>query len=125
MTPEKDNGLDPTASMPRQESAHHVNEPLLLDRDRLRTGKYTRWAANLTEEQVYGLFWLLGEFGIRTHPASLPDAITEPGRARTGLLGALGFVHGRPLTQEEAMAAIRNAFQTHTSDQLQDSSSRD
>jgi len=93
-------------------------DPLLLDRKHLSLGKYTRWAANLSDEEMYGLLWLLGEFGIRTSEYNLVDSLQEVGRARTGLLGALGFVHGRPVTQEQAMKAIRNAYKTtpHTQD---------
>ena len=87
-------------------------DPLVIDRRRLNLGKYTRWAASLSDEEIYGLLWLLGEFGIRTSEYNLVDSIQEVGRARTGLLGALGFVHGRPVTQEQAMKAIRNAYKT-------------
>jgi hypothetical protein len=34
-------------------------------RERLRLGKYTRWAANLSEAQVEALLWMIGEFGSR------------------------------------------------------------
>ncbi len=78
-------------------------------------GKYTRWAANLTEDELYGLLWLLGEFGVRTSVSNLLDSIQEKGRARTGLLGALGFVHGTPLSKDEALSAIRNAFKDDAS----------
>lgn len=88
-------------------------EPLVLDRRRLSLGKYTSWAADLSDEQMYGLLWFLGEFGIRTSEYNLLDSIQEPGRARTGLLGALGFVHGHPLSQDQAMQAIRNAFKAN------------
>jgi hypothetical protein len=88
-------------------------EPLVLDRRALSLGKYTRWAADLTDKQMYGLLWFLGEFGIRTSESNLLDSIQETGRARTGLLGALGFVHGHPLGQEQAMQAIRNAFKAN------------
>jgi hypothetical protein len=91
------------------------SEQLILDRRRLSLGKYTRWAANLTDDQMYGLLWFLGEFGIRTSESNLLDSIQETGRARTGLLGALGFVHGHPLSQEKAIKAIRNAFKTNPS----------
>jgi hypothetical protein len=87
-------------------------DPLVIDRRRLNLGKYTRWAASLSDEEIYGLLWLLGEFGIRTSEYNLVDSIQEVGRARTGLLGALGFVRGRPVTQEQAMKAIRNAYKT-------------
>ena len=90
------------------------DQPLVLNRDQLRLGKYTRWAAELSADEMYGLLWLLGEFGIRTSAEYLlPDSIREKGRARSGLLGALGFVHGQPLSQEQAMQAIRNAFKAN------------
>lgn len=97
-----------------------TNEPLLLDREHLKTGKYTRWAAELSAEEMYGLIWLLGEFGIRTSEYNLLSSIQEIGRARTGLLGALGFVHGHPLSQEQAMQAIRNAYKKKTTEPTQD-----
>lgn len=78
-------------------------------------GKYTRWAANLTEDELYCLLWLLGEFGVRTSVSNLLDSIQEKGRARTGLLGALGFVHGTPLSKDEALSAIRNAYKDDAS----------
>ena len=87
-------------------------ETIVLDRRHLNLGKYTRWAASLSDEEVYGLLWFLGEFGIRTSEYNLADSILEVGRARTGLLGALGFIHGRPVTQEQAMKSIRNAYKT-------------
>jgi hypothetical protein len=87
-------------------------DPLVIDRRRLNLGKYTRWAASLSDEEMYGLLWFLGEFGIRTSEYNLVDSIQEVGRARTGLLGALGFVQGRPVTQEQAMKVIRNAYKT-------------
>lgn len=95
--------------MPAQTSTP-PNAPLVLNRGILRIGKYTRWAANLTEDELYGLLWLLGEFGIRTSASNLLDMVQEKGRARTGLLGALSFVHGTPMSKDEALSAIRNAF---------------
>lgn len=85
-------------------------ETLIFDRRRLSLGKYTRWAANLSDEEMYGLLWFLGEFGIRTSEDSLLSYIKQVGRARTGLLGALGFCHGQPVTQEQGMKAIGNAY---------------
>jgi hypothetical protein len=96
-------------------------EPLVLDRRRLSLGKYTRWAANLSDEEMYGLLWFLGEFGIRSSEYNLHEDIQQPGRARTGLLGALGFVHGRPLTEEQAKQAIRGAYKNATGKQSLDS----
>lgn len=97
----------------------NTNEPLLLDREHLKTGKYTSWAAELSAEEMYGLLWFLGEFGIRTSEDNLLPSIQEIGRARTGLLGALGFVHGHPLSQEQAMKAIRNAYKSNASELTQ------
>ncbi len=34
-------------------------------RERLRLGKYSRWAANLTEAQLEAIIWMIGEFGYR------------------------------------------------------------
>jgi hypothetical protein len=95
-------------------------ESLVLDRRHLSLGKYTRWAANLSDEEMYGLLWFLGEFGIRSSEYNLHEEIQQPGRARTGLLGALGFVHGRPLTQEKAMRAMRNAYKDSSQNQSLD-----
>jgi hypothetical protein len=75
----------------------HPEEMIVLDRRRLKLGKYTRWAASFSDEEVYGLLWFLGEFGIRTSEYNLGASIQEVGRARTGLL---------------AMKAIRNAYKT-------------
>ena len=97
----------------------HPEEMIVLDRRRLKLGKYTRWAASLSDEEVYGLLWLLGEFGIRTSEYNLVDSIQEVGRARTGLLGALGFVHGHPVNQEQAMKVIRNAYKANADESTQ------
>lgn len=94
-------------------------EPLVLDRRRLSLGKYTRWAADLSDEEMYGLLWFLGEFGIRTSEYNLVDSIQEVGRARTGLLGALGFVHGHPVNQEQAIKVIRNAYKANADESTQ------
>jgi hypothetical protein len=95
------------------------SEQLILDRRRLSLGKYTRWAANLSDEEMYGLLWFLGEFGIRTGEHNLQSSMKKAGRARTGLLGALGFVHGHPVTQEQAMKAIRNAYKANADESTQ------
>ena len=96
------------------------NCSITISRRRLSGGKYMRWAANLSDDQMYGLLWLIGEFGIRASEHSFQEIVRVPGRARTGLLGILEFVHGRPLTQEEAMKAIRNAFKVSSSNQVPD-----
>jgi hypothetical protein len=95
-------------------------EPLVLDRERLSLGKYTRWARNLSDEEIYGLLWLVGEFGIRTSEYNLLDSIQETGRSRTGLLGVLGFVHGYPLSLEQAKYSIRNCYKLNSPNQNHD-----
>ena len=82
-------------------------EPLVLDRERLSLGKYTRWARNLSDEEIYGLLWLIGGFGFGTSKEILLDSIQEIGQARTCLLGILDYVHGRSLSEEQARQSIR------------------
>ena len=84
-----------------------AEQVLTLDRGRLRTGKYTQWAAELSDEEIFAFLWLFGEFGIRKSPESVRDLIREKGRARSGLLGAMEFVHGKPLSLEEAMNRVK------------------
>jgi hypothetical protein len=36
-------------------------------RERLRLGKYSRWAVNLTEAQLEAILWMVGEYGYRAH----------------------------------------------------------
>jgi hypothetical protein len=36
-------------------------------RERLRLGKYSRWAVNLTESQLEAILWMVGEFGYRAY----------------------------------------------------------
>jgi hypothetical protein len=36
-------------------------------RERLRLGKYSRWAVNLTEPQLEAILWMIGEYGYRAH----------------------------------------------------------
>jgi hypothetical protein len=36
-------------------------------RENLRLGKYTRWAAGLSEAQLVAILWMVGEFGYRAY----------------------------------------------------------
>ena len=85
-----------------------ADQVLTLDRERLRTGKYTQWAAELSSDEIFAFIWLFGEFGIRTSADSVRDLIREKGRARSGLLGAMEFVHGKPLSLDEAVNRVRS-----------------
>jgi len=78
--------------------APELTDELVLDRERLRMGKYTRGYAGLTADQLEGLLWLLGEWTIRGdngHRRSIA--------ARKALLSRDRF------TLEEAHEVIRNA----------------
>lgn len=85
-----------------------ADQVLTLDRERLRTGKYTQWAAELSSDEIFAFLWLFGEFGIRTSPDSIQDLICRKGRARSGLLGAMEFGHGNPFSLDEAMNRVRS-----------------
>ena len=85
-----------------------ADQLLTLDRERLRRGKYAQWAAELSSDKICAFIWLFGEFGIRTSADSVRDLIREKGRARSGLLGAMAFVHGKPLNLGEAMNRVRS-----------------
>jgi hypothetical protein len=37
-------------------------------RQRLKLGKYTRWAVDLTEQQLEPVLWMVGEYGYRSQP---------------------------------------------------------
>ena len=36
-------------------------------RERLRLGKYSRWAVDLTEAQLEAVLWMVGEYGYRAY----------------------------------------------------------
>ena len=85
-------------------------------RRQLEIGKYTRWASQLTPEQMQGLLWALGEFGSRRIGHSnvldrLQDCAEWAGlhpRAQAGLRMALQFMSGHRRTVDEVTAVIRN-----------------
>ncbi len=62
-------------------------------------GKYTRWAADLNEDQLTAILWLVGEAGCRpsTHPRSVAAQAT-----------LLAYYRKR-LTLEEVWALMRAA----------------
>lgn len=43
-------------------------------RERLRLGKYSRWAMNLTEAQLEAVIWMVGEYGFRAYHVLPPLA---------------------------------------------------
>ena len=48
-------------------------------RERLTTGKYTEWAATLTEDHMEALLWLIGEYGYRA--SLIRDLLEEQEKA--------------------------------------------
>lgn len=66
-------------------------------RARLRRGKYTQWAENLTEDELTVVLWHVGELGLR--PISHYRA---QGAARV----LKKYVYGRRLTREEAHEVV-------------------
>ena len=78
--------------------------------DGLDKGKYTRWAENLTDDQLRALLWLVGEHCIRTRQTlDESDAITAGDRRRVRAYNMLLKFHRRPFSLEEARAGIRDA----------------
>lgn len=74
-----------------------LNE-IVLDREELKFGKYTRSYAKLSSEQMEGLLWLLGEWTIRgdnDHPRSVA--------AKKALLE----FHQEPLSKQQVHELIR------------------
>ena len=81
-------------------------EPLMLDRDELGLGKYTKGYANLTDKQLHGLLWLLGEWSCRADH----DGSVKGGHARgQAALKALRSFNRNPFTLDEAQELMRDA----------------
>ena len=78
----------------------------------LAESKYTRWTENLSESQLMGVMWLLGEFTARATLADYPiPEDTLPGgqlRELAGLRGLIKFRHN-PMTVEEVRKYMREA----------------
>jgi hypothetical protein len=73
-------------------------------RDVLREGKYTKWMADYSDDQLAGLLWFVGEVAMRHAPKELPK--TSGGERRyVGALNALG--QRVPLGLDDAKAYMR------------------
>ena len=79
--------------------------------------KYTKWAANLTQDELLVALWAVGEFGGRSeillervekHKDELFPGSSFP-RARVGLQVLCGLVHGKRFTSDEVACLIRDA----------------
>lgn len=87
-------------------------------RRQVELGKYTRWATNLSADELLGLLWALGEYGCRAMvhgeapQQQLQECAAQSGlhyRACVGLRMALESASGKFRTVEEVKAAIRAA----------------
>lgn len=75
-------------------------------RHELSMGKYTRWAANLTENRLQGLLWLLGELLVRLKPEDIDHLRQLHPRAVAALRWLLaGYRSGAMPTIGEVKAA--------------------
>lgn len=80
-------------------------------RRKIAPGKYTSWAADLTEEQLEAVLWAVGEFGRRSrwvlecldrHEDEFPPAYGFP-RARFGLELLSSMADRNPFTVEQVI----------------------
>jgi len=74
---------------------------------RLRMGKYTRWASDLTEDEVRELLWLVGEFGVRAPEQYGGSGAGSALRREGALCGLVQFVRGNSVTVVEAFKHAR------------------
>ena len=84
-------------------------------RKRLKYGKYTRWAVDLTEDQLEALFWAIGEYGYRaSDPLEVlrrysPTKDGSYGRYMTGLLTIAEFVDGKTTDLNSFLPRLQSA----------------
>lgn len=74
-------------------------------------GKYTYWARELTDDQLVGLLWCVGEFGIRAWPEDhdVGNADTPAEARKIGALDMLvGFARRKPKTIDEVRWKIQD-----------------
>ena len=77
---------------PEAEGSSPSTSILVLDRGRLKLGKYTRWARSLTLDQMYAALWLVGEHFIRRD--HLMDFREPVGGVQVRRLPEDGISHG-------------------------------
>jgi len=81
-------------------------------RNRLAEGKYTRRYANLNDDHLVGLLWLLGEFACRSSVHEFDHLDTAPGgqKRKFGALRALISFDTNPMTEDEARSYIQRCL---------------
>lgn len=90
------------------EPMEDIKDKLVLDRESLWLGKYTRGFDKLSSEQLEGLLWLIGEWSVRS---SLEDPMGYHPRSKAAFKAMLEFKR-KPLTREEAMALMRESVRS-------------
>lgn len=86
-------------------------------RELLQLGKYTKWAAELPVEQLAGLLWGLGEYGIRATPSNneailrFAKKIGLHERAIVGLMVVLEFPYRNPRTVDQVRKLERETIE--------------
>ncbi len=98
-------------------SRHALNEPF---RQQIMLGKYTSWAADLTEEQLMGVLWAVGEYGRRSqkvlecldrHADEFCPADGFP-RARLGLELLSAMADGQRFSTEQVIEQVRSVLRS-------------
>lgn len=84
-----------------------MSNTIVLDRNELRTFKYTSAFADLSADQVAALLWLVGEVSLRVNAeGDVVGGNIERGKAA---LAALVRFSSEPLSVEQVRAAMREA----------------
>lgn len=79
-------------------------------RHELAFGKYTKWIAELSCDQLHGLLWLVGEFAMRDSGRRDVDAVGSPGERRhDAALNAIARFRHDPLVIREVHELMRKA----------------
>jgi hypothetical protein len=103
------------------EIARQTPMPTMLPealRERLRFGKYSGWAIPLSEDELDGLLWAIGEYGYRAYHILPALELHEPKdipfiRAALGLKVIAEFCEKRRINREEVSARVRRAVSEH------------
>lgn len=85
------------------------SESLDIKRDYLALGKYTCWASRLSSDQLVALLWMIGEFGVRSSPDNANITHGHEGRKEAARKAIINFVHGNPVSLEQAKRQIIEA----------------
>src|SRR5262245_47424581 len=84
-------------------------------RRHLLAGKHTRWATGLTEQDLYALLWLVGEYGARAplildlverHRGEVATRLHRFARAKVALELIAQVVSGCPVDMSQVWARI-------------------